>query len=128
MQNMFVLFEKKPVITEKIGAPNLIVSPTQSAIEFDNVTFGYTPDKMVDTSIYSQNRFFYLFSQKFEHIMHAVVEILSSPHRQIVGAKGLKFAPALSHMNVFFCISGKNEHFRLYSNNRLQYLYLRRLF
>ena len=96
MQNMFVLFEKKPVITEKIGAPNLIVSPTQSAIEFDNVTFGYTPDKMVDTSIYSQNRFFLpyrifftkIFS-KFKHIMHAVVEILSSPHRQMSVPKAL---------------------------------------
>ena len=49
MQNMFVLFEKKPVIAEKIGAPSLIISPTQSAIEFDNVTFGYTPNKMVNT-------------------------------------------------------------------------------
>ena len=32
MQNMFILFEKKPVIAEKIGAPNLIVPPTQSAV------------------------------------------------------------------------------------------------
>ena len=47
MQNMFVLFEKKPTITDKLGAPNLIVSPTQSAVQFDGVSFGYTPDKMV---------------------------------------------------------------------------------
>ena len=47
MQNMFVLFEKKPTITDRLGAPNLIVSPTQSAVQFDGVSFGYTPDKMV---------------------------------------------------------------------------------
>ncbi|KAI6649602.1 ATP-binding cassette sub-family B member 7, mitochondrial [Oopsacas minuta] len=47
MQNMFVLFDKKPVITEKIGAPSIIVSNTESAIQFDGVSFGYSPEKMV---------------------------------------------------------------------------------
>lgn len=69
MQNLFVLFEKKPVITEKIGAPNLIVSPTQSAIEFDNVTFGYTPEKTVNTV---QSKLLCLFATSFcfEELAH----------------------------------------------------------
>ena len=51
MQNMFVLFDKKPNITERLGAPNLIVFPKQSAIQFDGVSFGYTADKLVRSEL-----------------------------------------------------------------------------
>lgn len=45
MENMFDLLKEEPEVIDAPGAP--ILSVTGGKIEFRNVTFGYTPDRII---------------------------------------------------------------------------------
>lgn len=47
MEQMFQLTEIEAKIKSKLHAPNLLLTPQQSSIVFDNVTFGYTPNNNI---------------------------------------------------------------------------------
>ncbi|KAG9510460.1 ATP-binding cassette sub-family B member 7, mitochondrial, partial [Fragariocoptes setiger] len=47
MQSMFGLLNVEPSIKSKPNAPHLALTPATSSVVFDNVTFGYTPDRLV---------------------------------------------------------------------------------